>query len=61
MSLLTVLAACASTDEVEGEAKARKCPPGRALVCTQRMGQQEECVCEREEKLQDIFESSTGP
>ena len=45
---------------MDGAAAARACPAGRALICTQRMGKTEDCVCERQEKFEDIFESSTG-
>ena len=54
---LFLLGGCASTGDTEATAE-KQCPPGRALICTQRMGKDEYCVCEREEKFKDIWESA---
>ena len=50
-------AGCASTPEDRDETSREACPPGRTLICSQRLGRTETCSCELEEAFEDIFDN----
>ena len=54
--LLALPAGCASTPEDGSEAQHAACPPGQTLICTQRMGREEQCSCELVDGFEEIFE-----
>jgi hypothetical protein len=49
-------AGCATSPNNGHDVPQEACPPGRTLICTQRLGRQETCSCELEEGFEDIFE-----
>lgn len=55
--LLALSGGCATTPEEEEEGKVVQdaCPPGRALVCTRRMGHEEQCSCQLEEGFDEMM------
>ncbi|MEJ2273123.1 MAG: hypothetical protein P8Y01_00860 [Woeseiaceae bacterium] len=56
-ALLALVAGCASTSEDRDESARDACPPGRTLICTQRLGKTESCSCELEDEFEDIFDN----
>jgi hypothetical protein len=51
-------AGCATTPEGEEEEDKivhDACPPGRAMVCTRRMGREEQCSCQLEEGFDEMM------
>jgi hypothetical protein len=55
-ALLALAAGCASTNDRE-VAHREACPPGRTLICAQRLGRTESCSCELEKEFEDIFDN----
>jgi hypothetical protein len=47
---------CVMTPSGGGEARRDACPPGRTLICTQRLGREDKCSCEHEEEFEEILE-----
>lgn len=57
LALLAALpAGCTLTPEDGSQVQVDACPPGRTLVCTQRLGREEHCSCESEDGFEEIFE-----
>jgi hypothetical protein len=56
-ALLPLIAGCASLSEDQDETSREACPPGRTLICSQRLGETETCSCEFEEEFEDIFDN----
>jgi hypothetical protein len=57
LAILAALpAGCALTPEDGSQVRRDACPPARTLICTQRMGREEQCSCELEEGFEEIFE-----
>ena len=55
--LLALSAGCATAPEEEEEGNVARdtCPPGQALVCTRRMGREEQCSCQLEEGFDEMM------
>jgi hypothetical protein len=53
---MATFAGCVTTPNSGGEARRDACPPGRTLICTQRLGREDKCSCEREEEFKEILE-----
>lgn len=51
-----MFAGCVTTPNSGGEVRHDACPPGRTLICTQRLGREDKCSCEREEEFKEILE-----
>jgi hypothetical protein len=49
-------AGCVMTPSSDGKTQREACPPGRTLICTQRLGREDKCSCELEEEFEEIFE-----
>jgi hypothetical protein len=49
-------AGCAAMPQDRGTVRHDACPPGRTLICTERLGQLEKCSCELEEGFEEIFD-----
>ncbi len=48
-----MLAGCATNDEY---ASNDPCPPNHTLVCTEHMGQDQDCKCHSKATLRDVFD-----
>ena len=47
-----LLAGCAT----EQHARSNGCPPNKTLVCSDRMGQDQECRCHSKATMRDVFD-----
>ena len=55
VALFAVLVSGCATSQDRPQRAEIKCPPGTALFCTFKLGRRDNCSCEPEEKLDEIF------